>query len=883
MVPKAAAVAKQLQKFGRLYNEHEVFGRTTHAEIYAAGTKTVIEPELAALRQQAHTLLQTPTLATFAAAPIDVLAAAEIMASRVDRTSLFDAIVVARGALDAVQVALRASQLGLGSDGNYTLTCFVVTDDRRRYMYREERWATLRHAVCAASDEAYRAALAFVSTRWAQLDAADHTLLAYLFPDQPWANVLLSALSSKADVAQHAMLLSSITEVAALQTFLALGGSPHVLADHALDLIQVFAEADLLPIFTTALTQVLVRPKHGPLLKTQPRMIVEAIACWRTTTAAEVLAPYAANAVLGPLVLGYFRDAPELNAVLAGKTGKRSATIERVIATARRPSQPAGDAPMAAISDVPSVLRNRTWRLPIEELGAPIELTMLVDQEFVRLPRPVVGHEAALASNKFRDATEAELAAWHADIDGNRSVYADYKPLYSSHEIVRIPAADGIRVWNAGDGVLLQKPLQWVALHGLAILPGFAQRSWLDYDTVDGYLEAVLSLVSPRIAPEVAKAADRKHTRHAAYRWLVAHADIAALGLLPNALGQPGVAQRQARAVLRQLALVGHRAAVEAAAARYGDAAALQIQALLDGDPLRLGTKAPKMPAFLRLGELAPVQLRNDATLDDAACTALVEMLQVVVSDTSYPGLAQICAHCTAQSLGAFALDLLEQWVLGDLPGRHEWMLFAVVHFPSEAGTRRLVDLARQWARKNAAKTERLAQALSALGTDVALQTLAHIADTTRYDPLRKTVAALVHEAAAARGLSADELADRVVPDVGLDSQGRLTLSFGSRTFVVVLDEALTPHIREQTEAGLGPIATALPRPNKTDDAALATSARERFAALKQDLGAIAQRTLRRFERAMVDGRLWSVGDFATHIVAHPLLTHIARRLLWKR
>jgi hypothetical protein len=42
-------------------------------------------------------------------------------------------------------------------------------------------------------------------------------------------------------------------------------------------------------------------------------------------------------------------------------------------------------------------------------------------------------------------------------------------------------------------------------------------------------------------------------------------------------------------------------------------------------------------------------------------------------------------------------------------------------------------------------------------------------------------------------GLTAEQLADRLVLDFGLDAQGRLTLDYGPSRFVVGFDEQLKP------------------------------------------------------------------------------------------
>ena len=66
-----------------------------------------------------------------------------------------------------------------------------------------------------------------------------------------------------------------------------------------------------------------------------------------------------------------------------------------------------------------------------------------------------------------------------------------------------------------------------------------------------------------------------------------------------------------------------------------------------------------------------------------------------------------------------------------------------------------------------------------------------------------------------------------------------------------------------------------------THDTPATIAARERWSALKKDLEAVAERQLRRLERAMCAERAWSVADFRSVVLGAPLVAHVARRLVW--
>jgi hypothetical protein len=130
---------------------------------------------------------------------------------------------------------------------------------------------------------------------------------------------------------------------------------------------------------------------------------------------------------------------------------------------------------------------------------------------------------------------------------------------------------------------------------------------------------------------------------------------------------------------------------------------------------------------------------------------------------------------------------------------------------------------------------------------------------------------------ADARGLSSDELADRLVPDLGLDTEGALTLDFGPRQFTVAFDETLKPFVRD----GQGKRRKDLPKPNRNDDVDLAAAAISRYKALKKDAKAIASMQVTRLELAMVSQRRWTREDFERFFLIHPVMRFLAARLVW--
>jgi hypothetical protein len=127
------------------------------------------------------------------------------------------------------------------------------------------------------------------------------------------------------------------------------------------------------------------------------------------------------------------------------------------------------------------------------------------------------------------------------------------------------------------------------------------------------------------------------------------------------------------------------------------------------------------------------------------------------------------------------------------------------------------------------------------------------------------------------QGLSEDALADRLVPDLG----PRRERDDGLRLRSARLPRRLRPGpaaVRRGPGRRPGGLAAAT---GKSDDAEKAAEARELWDALKKEAKGLAAEQLRRLERAMVARREWDRAQLDRYFLKHPLMQHVARRLIW--
>ncbi|HEY4116960.1 MAG TPA: DUF4132 domain-containing protein [Byssovorax sp.] len=403
--------------------------------------------------------------------------------------------------------------------------------------------------------------------------------------------------------------------------------------------------------------------------------------------------------------------------------------------------------------------------------------------------------------------------------------------------------------------------------------------------TTTAAFELVIPFGAASVAPGVARAfAETKKVRPIAERWLRLHPDAATAGLLHRAIGKHGKEQQHAEIALRFVAANGHRDAILDAAKAAGAEALAAARETLDADPLDVvPAKLPQLPSWASAARLTPVVLAADGArkgggLGPAATEHLLTMLAFSRLDEPYAGLAVARAACTKASLAGFAWDLFSAWLAAGAASKDGWAMLALGHFGDDACARDLAARVREWPGEAAhARAVAGLDVLATIGTDVALMHLHGIAQKLKFKGLQQKAREKIDAIAEARGLTADELADRLVPDLGLDDDGSLTLDFGPRAFKVTFDEALHPVVLDAANKRL----PDLPKPKQSDDADKSRDAVERWKALKKDAKTLATLQVLRLELAMCARRRWPAATFRTFLLEHPVLRHLVRRLVW--
>ena len=368
-------------------------------------------------------------------------------------------------------------------------------------------------------------------------------------------------------------------------------------------------------------------------------------------------------------------------------------------------------------------------------------------------------------------------------------------------------------------------------------------------------------------------------SRIAAWTWLVDHAELAALGLVPAALGEDHGASEVAEQTLRALVRAGHGELVSSAAARYGDAAKRAIDALLARPPEeRFPAKLPTKAKWALPDRVGTLELSDGTRLTEAQGTTFVQMLQFSPLGDPYVGVTQTLALATDDSREALAKALFSEYLLAGSPPSHDWVIAAIALLAPTVAIASLKGQMRLWAADGKVPLlHRSLEALATIGTDDALVVVYDAGQRSRYDDTRDKVRDILEDVARERGISFETLEDLLVPELGLES-GAIALDLGARTLSVRLGDHLDAVLTDDS----GNTLPSFPRKVKSDDATKYDAAKARYAALVDASESVGKGQVLRLERALRDQRQWSVAELRANVLPQPLVRHLAARLVWQ-
>ncbi|EQV91301.1 hypothetical protein G893_02642 [Escherichia coli KOEGE 71 (186a)] len=487
--------------------------------------------------------------------------------------------------------------------------------------------------------------------------------------------------------------------------------------------------------------------------------------------------------------------------------------------------------------------------------------------------------EAKSAEQALRSGdVETLIDIWEKD---NHSPYHQEKSVWNLYLLAQLPREMAVTFWlriNEKKHLFVGENY-FLSILGLDALPGlllaFSHRPKETFPLI-------LNFGATELALPVARVWHRFATqRDLARQWILQWPEHTATALIPLVFTKPSDNREAALLALRLLYEQGHSELLQTVANRWQRADVwLALEQLLIQNPLEIyPPRIPKAPDFWHPTMWhRPRLINNNQPVTDDALEIIGEMLRFTQGGRFYSGLEQLKTICQAQTLAAFAWDLFTAWQQAGAPAKDNWAFLALSLFGDESTARDLTTQILTWPQEG--KSARAVSGLNILtlmNNDMALIQLHHISQRAKSRPLRDNAAEFLQVVAENRGLSQEELADRLVPTLGLDDPLALIFDFGSRQFTIRFDENLTPVIYDQQNVR----QKSVPRLRADDDQLKAPEALARLKGLRKDATQISKDLLPRLESALRTARRWSLADFYSLFVKHPFTRLVAQRLIW--
>ena len=272
------------------------------------------------------------------------------------------------------------------------------------------------------------------------------------------------------------------------------------------------------------------------------------------------------------------------------------------------------------------------------------------------------------------------------------------------------------------------------------------------------------------------------------------------------------------------------------------------------------------------------VHFKNGSEADDKYMQAIMlcyaNMTVFGISDKAN----LLAGELNEEELKAFVSEMLSRWLSDGAESKKKWVLnFAAIHGGSE-----IIDVflhyIKEWSENmRGAIAAEAVKALAMNGSSQALMAVDNMAHKFKHKQVKNAAVQALDSAAEALGITSDQLADKIVPDLGFDENMQRIFDYGTRKFKVYLTPSLELEVYDESDKKLKNI----PAPGKRDDEVTAKKSNAEFKAMKKQLKTVISIQKMRLETALLADRRWSKSAWEDLFVKNPVMHSFARGLIW--
>ena len=293
-------------------------------------------------------------------------------------------------------------------------------------------------------------------------------------------------------------------------------------------------------------------------------------------------------------------------------------------------------------------------------------------------------------------------------------------------------------------------------------------------------------------------------------------------------------------------------------------------------DELSKGNKGKKV-AWLFQNQFTPVHDKNGQEVPEKYLIAITYCYAAMTVLTRSSQADKLANDLNQNDLERFAQEAFSCWIDKGAEAKQKWMIyFFGIHGGLQAVTT-LQHYIRDWSdhARGAIACEAV-RALALNGSSAALIAVDGMARKFKKHQVQDAANEALRQAAEALHITREELADKIVPDLGFDENLCRIFDYGTRQFRVYLNSALELEIFEGEKK-----LKTLPKPGKNDDPEKSEQASKEFKEMKKQMKTVIQSQKARLEYVFLCDRKWTVEGWKNLFIHKPIMHCFAIGLIW--
>jgi len=291
---------------------------------------------------------------------------------------------------------------------------------------------------------------------------------------------------------------------------------------------------------------------------------------------------------------------------------------------------------------------------------------------------------------------------------------------------------------------------------------------------------------------------------------------------------------------------------------------------------LAKGAKAKKV-AWLFEQPYKTVHFNDGGEVPEDYLKALIILYSDMPSIAINKTAVDIAQKINSYDLNDFTVEVFRRWAGKGATAKTKWVMwFCGVH-GGHGMIETLMKYIKEWSEHSRGViASEAVMAMAVNGSSEALMNVDSMARKFKHRQVRNSANKALSDVAVILGITKEELADRIVPDMGFDDKMCRVFDYGKRQFNVYL----TPNLEIEIFNGDKKVKN-MPKVGVNDDKELAERSYNDFKIMKKQIKTVVENQKQRLEYVLMCDRKWTCENWKNLFVKNPVMHCFAIGLIW--